>query len=249
MKAAPDRTIRWSQERRRLVLLMVLGPAGVAAAYLASACAAIPAGAAARSQAATQNQAGPVYDGQWWLLRDGEEQTGFVSGYQDCYVSEYHGGGLFNKDIQSYVDDVNKYYLADATRATQSVSEALDAVRGGGSETPLPAYKAAKPPPEGQAVYDRQYWRDAGPSVRTGFVEGYLACHAAKLKDADAKFSKEPAEYVEGIEKAYLAEENSAGSQGEKPQTRIATMLHRLRDPETPPAKPASQPSGEKPKP
>ena len=195
------------------------------------------------AQSASPTKAGPVYDGNWWLMRNSEEQAGFVSGYQDCYISEFHGGGIFNKDIPSYVDDLNKYFLADATRQTQTVSEALDKVRGGGDDTPLPAYKAAKPPPEGQAVYDGKYWADADSSVRLGFVEGYLACHAAKLKDMDAQFSKKPSEYVQGINQGYLEEESAAGAGAGKRPTRIATILHRLRDPDNPPAKPASQPA------
>ena len=195
------------------------------------------------TQPARGERVGPTYDGNWWLMLNSEEQAGFISGYQDCYISEFHGGGIFNKDIPSYVDDLNKYFLADATRQTQTVSEALDKVRGGGDDTPLPAYKAAKPPPEGQAVYDGKYWADADSSVRLGFVEGYLACHAAKLKDMDAQFSKMPSEYVQGINQGYLEEESAAGAGAGKRPTRIATILHRLRDPNNPPAKPASQPA------
>ena len=194
------------------------------------------------TQTASGERAGPTYDGDWWLSISGEEQTGFVSGYEDCYIFEYHGGTPFTKDIPSYVDDLNKYYLADMTRGKRTVSEALDGIRGGTEDTPLPAYKAAKPPPQGQMVYDGGYWQDAGASTRLGFVEGYLACHAAKLKDEDAKFSKAPSEYVQGISQAYLREESSAGDQSEKPVTRISTVLHRLKDPETTPAKPPGQP-------
>ncbi len=192
------------------------------------------------AQAEGAPKAGPVYDGDWWLMLYGQEQTGVIAGYQDCYISEYHGDGLFNKEIQNYVDDVNKYFLADATRQKQTVSEALDAVRGAGTDAPLPAYKAAMPPPADQAVYDGRYWQDADASTKLGFVEGYLACHGAKLKDADAKFSKAPVEYVDGINQAYLSAENTGDTQTDKTARRIAAVLHSLKDPENPPAKPAS---------
>ena len=192
------------------------------------------------NQSTPETQAAPVYDGQWWLLLDDDEQTGFVAGYQDCYISEFHGGGIFNKDIPSYVDDLNKYFLADATRQTQTLSEALDKVRGGGDDTPLPAYKAAKPGPKDIPVYDGKFWAEAGASARRGFVEGYLVCHTAKLKDADGKFSKNSSEYAGQITQAYSEQDSSVDTGGEKAGERIGSVLHRFKDPKAAPGKPGS---------
>jgi len=73
--------------------------------------------------------------------------------------------------------------------------------------------------------------------------EEFSTRKAAKLKDMDAKFSKAPSEYVQGISRAHVAEESTAGDYAEKPATRIATIIHRLRDPESKPAKPGTQPT------
>jgi len=183
-----------------------------------------------------------IHDGDWWLMLGGSEQYGFVFGYQDCYISEYDGSVPFSKEVQSYADDLNKYFLADATRRKQTVSEALDALRGAATDNTLPAYKMANPPPPDQVRYDGRFWFDADAGTKLGFVEGYLACHSAKLKDADAKFSRPPAEYVDHINQAYDIAED-AGDRAEKAPIKIAVVLHRLKDPETPPAKPALSPS------
>src|SRR5208282_4732069 len=127
----------------------------------------------------------------------------------DCYVSEYHGSVPFSKDLPSYIDEINKYYLADSTRRKQTVSEALDVLRGAASDSTLPAYKTANPPPPDQIVYDGHFWSDADPAAKLGFVEGFLACHTAKLKDADAEFSKAPSEYIDRITQAYSIPENA----------------------------------------
>jgi hypothetical protein len=180
----------------------------------------------------------PVYDGDWWLTLGGWEQYGFVSGYEDCYASEYRGSAPFTKEVQSYVDDLNKYFLADPTRRKQTVSEALDAVRGAANDAPLSGAKAENPPPSGQAVYDGRFWFDADPAAELGFVEGYLACHSAKLKDADGKFSKAPAEYVDLINKEFGITEDSDDIDSDKAPVKIADVLHRLKDEEAAPPEP-----------
>lgn len=179
--------------------------------------------------------AAPVYDGDWWLSLGGWEQYGVVSGYEDCYGSEYRGSVPFTKEVQSYVDDLNKYFLADPAHRKQTVSEALDALRGAGGDTAVPSsQEAASGPHEG---YDGKFWFEADPAAELGFVEGYLACHTAKLKDADAKFSKAPSEYVDLINQAYNITEDTEDIDADKAPIKIADVLHRLKDPEPPPAK------------
>ncbi len=184
----------------------------------------------------------PVFDGDWWLSLGSWEQYGFVSGYQDCYNSEYHGSVPLLKEIQSYVDDLNKYFLADPTRRKQTVSEALDALRGAASDSALPARKAANPPPPDQPeqkVYDGRFWFDADAAAELGFVEGYLACHTAKLKDADATFSAAPSEYVDRINQEYGITDDTDDIAADKAALKLADVLHKLKDEEAPPPKPS----------
>ena len=181
----------------------------------------------------------PSYDGEWWLSLGGWEQYGFLSGYENCYLSEYHGSVGFPKEVQSYVDDLNKYYLADASRLKTSVSDALDALRDAGNDAALPLMK--RKPREGSQEFDGKFWFEADSATQLGFVEGYLACHSAKLKDADAQFSKAPSDYVELINKAYNITDNTDDVDEDKAPLKIADVLHRLKDEAAPAAKPGGQ--------
>lgn len=191
-----------------------------------------------QSAAASAQQASPAYDGEWWLSLGGWEQYGFLSGYQDCYAFEYRGTVPFTKEIQSYIDDLNKYFLEDPARKKQSVSEALDHLRGAAGDKSASAVSGAAPP-EAHGSFDGRFWFDADTAAELGFVEGYVACHAAKVKDADGKFSKPATEYVALINKAYDITDDTDDIDPEKAPIKIAEVLHRLKD-ESAPAKPGS---------
>ena len=199
-------------------------------------------GAAARAVHAQQpaEPSAVAYNGEWWLSLGGWEQYGFLSGYEDCYAFEYRGSVAFNKEIQSYIDDLTKYFQADPERRKQTVSEALDALRGAAEDKPAPPGNES--PPGAHGSFDGRFWFDADPAAELGFVEGYLACHSAKVKDADGKFSKPPSEYVDLINKAYNITDDTDDVDADKAPMKIADVLHRLKDEEpSPAAKPAPQ--------
>ncbi len=177
-----------------------------------------------------------MFDGDWWLTLGGWEQYGAVTGYEDCYAFEYRGSVPFAKEVQTYIDDLSKYFLADPARRKQTVSEALDALRGAAEDKAMPAPN--EPSSEAHGSFDGKFWFDADPAAELGFVEGYLACHSAKVKDADAKFSKPPSEYVDLINKAYNITDDTDDVDPDKAPMKIADVLHRLKDEEPPPAKP-----------
>jgi hypothetical protein len=179
------------------------------------------------------------YDGDWWLSSGGWEQYGFLSGYTDCYVAEYHGSVPFAKDVQTYADALTRYYQESAERRKQTVSEALDAIRGAaGDKSGPPAAGTAAA--DAQGPYDGKFWFDADPAAEVGFVAGYLACHAAKVKDADGKFSKAPADYVPLINEAYGITDDTDDIDPQKAPIRIGDVLHRLRDAAPAPEKPGA---------
>jgi len=196
-------------------------------------------GAAARAVHAQQpaEPSAVAYNGEWWLSLGGWEQYGFLSGYEDCYAFEYRGSVAFNKEIQSYIDDLTKYFQADPERRKQTVSEALDALRGAAEDKPAPPGNES--PPGAHGSFDGRFWFDADPAAELGFVEGYLACHSAKVKDADGKFSKPPSEYVDLINKAYNITDDTDDIDADKAPIKIADVLHTLKDEEPPSPKPA----------
>jgi hypothetical protein len=209
-----------------LLLFLLAAAAGAGAAHAQQ-----PTESAARPSA-------PVYDGDWWLSLGGWEQYGFLSGYEDCYAFEYRGSVPFSKEIQSYIDDLSKYFGADPARRKQSVSEALDALRGAAKDKAMPAEE--QPATAAHGGFDGRFWFDADPAAELGFVEGYLACHSAKLKDADGKFSKPPTEYVDLINKAYNITDDTEDVDPDKAPLKIADVLHNLKDEGPTPAKPGS---------
>ena len=178
-----------------------------------------------------------TYDGGWWLSLGGWERYGAISGYADCYVFEYRGSVAFTKEIQTYIDDLTKYFQADPMRRKQSFSEALDTMRGALEDKG--AAPMADPPSGAHGSFDGRFWFEADSAAELGFVEGYLACHSAKLKDADAKFSKPPSEYVDLINKAYNITDDTDDVDADKAPMKIADVLHRLKDETPAPAKPA----------
>jgi len=188
-----------------------------------------------RSTQAPSQPAAPVYDGDWWLSLGNWERYGVVSGYEDCYTFEYRGSVPFTKEVRSYIDDLNKYFLADAARRKETVSGALDALRGASAEKSAPA-AAGDAPAADHGDFDGKFWFEAEAAAQLGFVEGYLACHGAKMKDADARFSKPPSEYVELINKAYNITDDTDDVDPEKAVMKIADVLHGLKDQEPAPA-------------
>jgi len=196
----------------------------------------LPFAAAAGARQTSPAQPAPVvYDGDWWLSLGSWEQYGVVSGYQDCYTHEFRGPGAFNQEMQAYIDELNKYFLADPAHRKDTVVQALDnlltfkAAASASTGTPAPAN-----------VYDGRFWFDADSAAELGFVEGYLACHTAKLKDSDGKFSKAASAYVTAINKAYNINDDTDDIDADKAPITIAAVLHKLKDDEAPPAKPAA---------
>jgi hypothetical protein len=174
-----------------------------------------------------------VYDGAWWLSLGNWEQAGFMNGYIDCHAVEFRGTVPFNKEPQAYVDALNSFYQQNADSKTALVSEALDRIRNATNEAsaPPPAAGGSGPAPHG--AFDGKFWFDAeNPQVQLGFVEGYLACHSAKVKDADAKFSKAADEYLPLINDAYGITDDTEDVDPQKAAAKIADVLHQLRDPD-----------------
>jgi hypothetical protein len=172
-----------------------------------------------------------TYDGALWLSLGNWEQAGFMNGYIDCHAFEFRGTVPFNKEPQSYVDALNSFYQQNADSKTVLVSEALDRIRNATNEAgaPPPAAGASGPAPHG--AFDGKFWFDAeNPQVQLGFVEGYLACHSAKVKDADAKFSKSADEYLPLINDAYGITDDTEDVDPQKAAVKIADVLHQLRD-------------------
>ncbi len=185
----------------------------------------------APASALAQQPESKAHDGAWWLSLGAWEQYGFISGYADCYESEFRGTALFTKAVQFYIDAVNAYFKQSAENRKQGVSEALDAVRGAAGEGSTARPPAGESKTEPREAYDGKFWFDAEPPAQIGFIEGFLECHAVKVKDADGRFSKSPQEYATQINDAYGITDDTEEVDSQKGAEKIAAVLHRLRDP------------------
>ena len=196
----------------------------ILAIFLSAALAAAPA-LAAPPQAEKKS-----YDAAWWGSLGNWEQAGFMNGYMDCHAFEYRGTVPFAKPPQAYVDALNNFYQQSADNKKLRVSQALDRIRGAASETSAqPA--SGSPAPAQHGSYDGKFWFDAEtPQVQLGFIEGYLACHTAKVKDADGRFSKPADDYIALVNTAYGITDDTEEVDPQKAEQKIADVLHQLRD-------------------
>ena len=185
--------------------------------------------ASARVASAPPQAEKKAFDGAWWVSLGNWEQAGFLNGYMDCHAFEYRGTTPFTKPPQAYVDALNAFYLESAENKKVSVSAALDRIRSAANETSGPPPAAGGPAPHGS--FDGKFWFDAEtPQVQLGFIEGYLACHAAKVKDADGHFSKSAEDYVPLLNDVYGITDDTEDVDPQKGAQKIADVLHQLRD-------------------
>ena len=197
----------------------------ILAIFLSAALAAAPA-LAAPPQAANKS-----YDAAWWGSLGNWEQAGFMNGYMDCHDFEYRGTVPFAKPPQAYVDALNSFYQQSADNKKLRVSQALDYIRGAASETSAPPLAAGAAAPALHGSYDGKFWFDAEtPQVQLGFIEGYLACHIAKVRDADGRFSKPADDYIALVNTAYGITDDTEEVDPQKGAQKIADVLHQLRD-------------------
>jgi hypothetical protein len=196
----------------------------ILALVLALTLAAVPMPAAPQSEKKS-------YDAAWWNSLGNWEQAGFMNGYMDCHAFEYRGTVPFAKPTQAYVDALNLFYQQSGANKKLTVSQALDRIRGAASESSTPPVASAATPALHGGSYDGKFWFDAEtPQVQLGFVEGYLACHTAKVKDADGRFSKSAEDYVPLINTAYGITDDTEEVDPQKAEQKIADVLHQLKD-------------------
>ena len=187
--------------------------------------------AAAPALAAPPQAEKKSYDAAWWGSLGNWEQAGFVNGYMDCHAFEYRGTVPFSKPPQAYVDALNVFYQQSADNKKLRVSQALDRIRGAASESSGPPPAAGPTAPALHGSYDGKFWFDAEtPQVQLGFIEGYLACHTAKVKDADGRFSKPADDYIALVNTAYGITDDTEEVDPKKGEQKIADVLHQLRD-------------------
>jgi len=168
-----------------------------------------------------------AHDGKWWLSVDKDQRLGFVAGYIDCYVFVRKGPLPFLESWDQYEQRVTEHlkkHVADSSKPVTQVLEAISA---------KPVAKTLDKWEEKHGVFDGDYWRQAAPSQRVGFVQGFLECQRKDGK-AVARFSRSDDWYVAQISQWYGIKENDPGEiNPERESKKIADVLYTFKDKST----------------
>ena len=168
-----------------------------------------------------------AHDGNWWLSVDKDQRLGFVAGYMDCYVFVRKGPLPFLESWYTYEERVTEHlkkHVADRSKLVTQVLETIAAKRG----TKPNGNRGEK-----HGIFDGEYWRQALPSQRIGFIQGFLECQRKDGK-AVAKFSRSDDWYVAQISQWYGVKEDDPAEINEKRESKkIADVLYTFKDKST----------------
>jgi hypothetical protein len=164
-----------------------------------------------------------AHDGKWWLSVDKDQRLGFVAGYMDCYVFVRKGPLPFLESWYQYEQRVTGYLKKHVADRSKPVTEVLEAIAA------KPVAKTIKWEEE-HGIFDGDYWRQALPSERVGFIQGFLECQRKDGK-AVAKFSRSDDLYVAQISQWYgIKEDDPAEINPERESKKIADVLYTFKD-------------------
>src|SRR5262245_10616023 len=165
-----------------------------------------------------------VHDGKWWLSVDKDQRLGFVAGYIDCYVFVRKGPLPFLESWYAYEERVTEHLKKHVADRSKPVTQVLEAIAA------KPVAKTTNKWEEEHGIFDGDYWRQAEPSQRVGFVQGFLECQRKDGK-AVAKFSRSDDWYVAQISQWYGIKEDDPGEiNPERESKKIADVLYAFKD-------------------
>jgi hypothetical protein len=190
------------------------------------------------------------FDGNWWLLAPSFEQSGFLTGYLDCYIYEFRGTDRFSKPTEEYVQLLTDWYRVNPGVRYRPVGDMIHEFRDRPGDQPR---EGGEKWDEDHGYFDGAWWKlvsalEIRRLERLGFVEGYLWCHTVRLRGKDGTFSKTAGEYVSFVTQWYGLDEKTGDIDGSREPEKIASVLHKFRD-GTPPPDPESSAREEKPAP
>ena len=164
----------------------------------------------------------PGLDGRWWAIISAEERSGYVNGFEDCYV--YDAKGIHTATgwtAQQYVQAVSERYDRQPDQRKMLVSEVLKEINRTGKSRPV--HKGGEEWKEKHGYYDGLWWRGASADGQLGFIEGYLSCYSTEMAGASPVFLKAARDYVSLMD-SYM------GSHAHSDEERLADILSRFGD-------------------
>lgn len=157
-------------------------------------------------------------DGLWWLHLAREQRTGYLAGTIDCQVYEAGNKKLAGASWDLLEAKITGLYQKHAESRQLVVISVLEQV----TTNARPAAGEAHAGKHG--IFDGEYWRQAEPEHRLGFVEGYRQCHNSL--GGIAPLGREDAWYVQNASRWYGVRDDDPGAIDEKRVNRkIADVL------------------------
>lgn len=177
---------------------------------------------APKAGAVSASSGKPALDGRWWGTISPAERSGYIDGYEDCYVYDAKGvhtatGWTSNQFAQA----VDAYYREHRDERTSLVSVVLKAINRTGKSRPIP--KGGEEWKERHGYYDGLWWRGSSPLEQLGYVEGYLSCDSTEVSNPARIFSKSARAYVRLLN-TYMKDHLHSDEE------KVADILSRFRD-------------------
>lgn len=164
-----------------------------------------------------------LYDGSWWRSTNEEQHRGWLAGYIDCSVIN---GKTELGFISWYTlePEVSSFYASNPSRNTPVSKVLINIVAS--SRKPKPGERT-----QVHSAFDGDYWRQAYPEHRLGYIQGFLTCHS-ELNNKKARFSKPPSWYASQISRWFGIQAEDPGEiNSNRENVPISNVLFKFKDP------------------
>lgn len=166
--------------------------------------------------------------GAWWQGAPREERLGYLAGYLDCAVADAGQSSLANVSWYNLEPKVSKQYAAGPEVMTQQVSTVIKGLASVEPSNPLD--KGGDRYPGKHGMFAGEYWRQAQPEHRLGFIEGYVDCLRSEAAGG-SRYSRPAATYVARLSEWFGIKAGDPGViRADRAETTIADALRLFRD-------------------
>jgi hypothetical protein len=176
--------------------------------------------------ASSAAQAPRTEDGAWWLSVSSDQRTGFLAGYIDCAVYDAGERQFAAASWISMEPKISSYYASHPASLDRPVASILPEFAG---KSPDSKPAGGDDFSERHGIFDGEYWRQATPDHRVGYLRGYLACESER-RDPKPGFPRNVNWYVQQISAWYGIKRDDPGAINAKRAGRkIADVLYLFR--------------------
>jgi hypothetical protein len=166
-------------------------------------------------------QAGPRFDGTWWLSVGADERSGFINGAADCLTWSARVPG-FNATPEQVANRITRFYGLHGNETHVAVVDVWQKV-GGPSRASDRTGGTAEVWKNPHWYLTGNWWASLNHAEAKGYLEGYLWCMANRVERNPARYSRSVNYYQSRIND-YIKRHPEADDEA------VAAILHRFRD-------------------